>query len=110
MITASEHKVLQLAKKVFEHFTHDALPFARKIITMERELAKDQDNSVTIPVTLPPTPMSKNNEPVVSRPSDDVQTKPVAEVISIRIAGSLNHPRMRPVENVAAEQFEEVPY
>ncbi len=30
MITESEQKALQLAKKVFEHFTHDALPIARE--------------------------------------------------------------------------------
>lgn len=38
MITESEQKALQLAKKVFEHFTHDALPIAREIIAMELEL------------------------------------------------------------------------
>ena len=38
MITESEKKVLQLAKKVFEHFTHDALPIVREIIAMELEL------------------------------------------------------------------------
>jgi hypothetical protein len=32
MITDYEKKVLQLAKKVFEHFTHDALPIAREIL------------------------------------------------------------------------------
>ena len=38
MITETEQKALQLAKKVFEHFTHDALPIAREIIAMELEL------------------------------------------------------------------------
>jgi len=37
MITDSEKKALQLAKKVFEHFTHDALPIAREILAMEQE-------------------------------------------------------------------------
>jgi len=30
MITESEKKALQLAKRVFEHFTHDAMPFSGK--------------------------------------------------------------------------------
>ena len=40
MITEREKKALQLAKKVFEHFTHDALPIAREIIAMELELGE----------------------------------------------------------------------
>ncbi len=42
MITETEKKALQLAKKVFEHFTHDALPIAREIIAMELELGESQ--------------------------------------------------------------------
>ena len=38
MITENEQKALQLAKKVFEHFTRDALPIAREIIAMEHEM------------------------------------------------------------------------
>ena len=40
MITETETKALQLAKKVFEHFTHDALPIAREILAMELELGE----------------------------------------------------------------------
>ena len=40
MMTENESKALQLAKKVFEHFTHDALPIAREIIAMERDLGQ----------------------------------------------------------------------
>lgn len=40
MITENEQKALQLAKKVFEHFTHDALPIAREIIAMELEMGQ----------------------------------------------------------------------
>ena len=40
MITETEKKALQLAKKVFEHFTHDPLPIAREIIAMELELGQ----------------------------------------------------------------------
>ena len=44
MITETEQNALQLAKKVFEHFTHDALPIAREIIAMEQELGQSPVN------------------------------------------------------------------
>ena len=44
MITETEQRALQLAKKVFEHFTHDALPIAREIIAMELELGQSPIN------------------------------------------------------------------
>ena len=40
MITENEKKALLLAKKVFEHFTQDALPIAREIIAMEHDLGE----------------------------------------------------------------------
>jgi len=52
MITESEKKALHLAKKVFEHFTHDALPIAREIIAMEHELGEP---------------------PIIGQPSDEVK-------------------------------------
>ena len=44
MITETEKRALQLAKKVFEHFTHDALPIAREILAMENELGQSPSN------------------------------------------------------------------
>ncbi len=44
MITDGEKRALQLAKKVFEHFTHDALPIAREILAMELELREPPVN------------------------------------------------------------------
>ena len=58
MITESEKKALQLAKKVFEHFTHDALLIAREIIAMELELGEPQ---------------------VIVEPSDDVKRTDVID-------------------------------
>ena len=46
MITENEKKALQMAKKVFEHFTHDALPIAREIIAMELELGEAPINEL----------------------------------------------------------------
>jgi len=40
MITEREKRALQLAKRVFEHFTHDVLPIAREIIAMELEMGE----------------------------------------------------------------------
>lgn len=40
MITETEKNELQLAKKVFEHFTHDAFAMAREIIAMERDMGE----------------------------------------------------------------------
>ena len=49
MCTENERNVLQLAKKVFEHFTHDALPIAREIIAMEQQLGELPANGEEIP-------------------------------------------------------------
>ena len=38
MITETEKRALQLAKKVFEHFTQDSLPIAREILALELDL------------------------------------------------------------------------
>lgn len=45
MKTERELDALQLAKKVFEHFTHDALPIAREIIAMELEMGQIPSDS-----------------------------------------------------------------
>ena len=56
MITETEQKALQLAKKVFEHFTHDALPIAREIIAMELELEQSPVSGESpdgVPLSIP---------------------------------------------------------
>jgi hypothetical protein len=56
MITENEQRALQLAKKVFEHFTHDALPIAREIIAMELELEQSPINGESpdgVPLSIP---------------------------------------------------------
>jgi hypothetical protein len=40
MIKEAENNALQLAKRVFEHFTNDALPIAREIIAIELEMGQ----------------------------------------------------------------------
>ena len=110
MITEREKRALQIAKNTFEHYTHDALEIAKQIIALEREMSEDQDKPVTIPVTLQPAPLAKNNDSIVV-PATIVGTpKPVAEINSIRIAGPLNNPLMQQPEQSAKREFEEVPY
>ena len=46
MITETETKALQLAKKVFEHFTHDALPIAKEILALGFEINQGPNGKV----------------------------------------------------------------
>jgi hypothetical protein len=82
MITENEQKVLQLAKKVFEHFTHDALAIAREIIAMERELKESPVNEESLndfPISDisaiglddPSQPVKYLNEELVYQQQDD---------------------------------------
>jgi hypothetical protein len=82
MITENEQKALQLAKKVFEHFTHDALPIAREIIAMELELKESPANEESLndfPVADisaiglddPSQPVKHLNEELVYQQQDD---------------------------------------
>jgi hypothetical protein len=90
MTTEREKTAIQLAKKVFEHFTHDALPIAREIIAMELELKESPDEGESIigvtftdvhdfPVTDisaiglddPAQPVKHLNEELVSQQQDD---------------------------------------
>jgi len=50
MTTETEKNALQLAKRVFEHFTHDALPIAREIITMENNMGESPVNEEPKPI------------------------------------------------------------
>jgi hypothetical protein len=110
MITESEQNALQLAKKVFEHFTHDALPIAREIIAMELELAVDHDLQVTIPVTMSPEPNTKPRESIGLPAIEILQAKPLDEMNSIRIAGPLKSERMQAEEQPEKRGFEELPF
>lgn len=95
---------------MFEHFTHDALPIAREIIAMEREMGEYQEKEVTIPLNPLPTAEEKSNEPKVLPVATDIQPKQKAEVKSIRVAGPLNYARDQTVEQTEKREYEEVPY
>ena len=55
MLSETEKRAIQLAKKVFEHFTSDALPLAKEILALEEELNKvaDQGPSGAVKQPLP---------------------------------------------------------
>jgi len=55
MIPDNEQRALQLAKRVFEHFTKDALLIARDILAMEKEFGNIQENETSI--SLVPMPI-----------------------------------------------------
>ena len=51
MKTENQMKALDLAKKVFEHFTRDALPLAREIIAIENVGQQDGDSAIDFPTS-----------------------------------------------------------
>ena len=51
MKTENEQKALQLAKRVFDHFTRDALPLAREIIAIENEGQQSGDSDIDFPTS-----------------------------------------------------------
>ena len=74
MITESEKKALHLAKKVFEHFTHDALPIAREIIAMELELGESAINE---------EPTDESAKPILEVTKPDVNDFPDDDILGL---------------------------
>jgi len=92
MITETENNALQLAKRVFEHFTHDALQIAREIIAMENELGQTHVCSEEVNAAANPIPPVKKT---------DVSSFPVSE-ISIAGLGTDNDPA-QPIKHLSQE-------
>ena len=78
MITETEKRALQLAKRVFEHFTHDSLPIAREIIAMEHEFGQSPMNGKATSGTLNDFPVAEPT-PVDIMAKDD-PAQPVREL------------------------------
>lgn len=109
MITDNEKKALLLAKKVFEHFTHEALSIAREIIDMENDLHQDLENAVTIPLLQPGAAFMPEATAVLTM-ENTIMPKPASETASIRVAGPLGYARVQTAEKVAEKVYEESPY
>jgi hypothetical protein len=93
MISETERNALDLAKRVFEHFTHDALPIAREIIAMEQSLGLMQIDSPTVDFI--PEPLRDVTTADQSPVSDDEVTFPVEPIIPSEIL----HQDYSPVSN-----------
>ena len=77
MISHREKSALQLAKKVFEQCTHDALPIAREIIAMELELGvTDEPTGQEIP------PILKIKKPDEQPINELLNDFPVSDIVS----------------------------
>ncbi len=73
MITDTERRALQLAKKVFEHFTHDALPIAREILAMENELGQSPLNGKVTASALNNFPVAEPSQIAIATIEDPAQ-------------------------------------
>ena len=82
MITESEKNALQLAKRVFEHFTHDSLAIAREILAMENKMGE--------------APINGELKPILEVTKPDVNDFPDADIIG------LNDPA-QPVKHLSDE-------
>ena len=81
MITENEKRALQLAKRVFEHFTHDALPIAREILAMELELGQSPINGKQVNgAAIPILEVEKTDGITLKGPLDDF---PISEISAI---------------------------
>ena len=99
MITETEQKALQLAKKVFEHFTHDALPIAREIIAMELELGESPVNVEQMNEVSESIPEIKKTD---GQPIDELLNDfPVSDLSIIDLG--VNNDSNQPVNNLCEE-------
>jgi hypothetical protein len=81
MTTEREKKALKLAKKVFEHFTHDALPIAREILAMEIELGQSPVNGEPLNEVVIPIPdVTKKDGIPVTGPLNDFPDSDISAI------------------------------
>ena len=78
MITETEKRALQLAKRVFEHFTHDSLPIAKEIIAMEHDLRQSPINRNTTSGAMNNFPVAEPSPIAIATIEDPAQ--PVREL------------------------------
>ncbi|MEI7980499.1 MAG: hypothetical protein WCI71_02530 [Bacteroidota bacterium] len=110
MKTESEQHALQLAKKVFEHFTHDSLAIAREIIALEQESEEDQNSSVTIPVSFQPVAELQNTDNIIVKKNPHWQQNPAMKSNCIRVAEPTYQSRTEQAREISNVEYEEVPY
>ena len=91
MITETEQRALQLAKKVFEHFTHDALPIAREILALEEELGKVSTETAPVAVQPPVNGVKPTSGNAVPKPVSTIRVAPQALNLPAGIMMEANH-------------------
>lgn len=79
MVTEREKRALQLAKRAYGYFTHEALNIAKEIIALEQELDAELSDAVVIPVSpsstgVPDTATGTPVRPLVEKPVIDPKT------------------------------------
>ena len=108
MATEREKRALQLAKRAYGHFTHEALNIAKEIISLERELEAEVSDPVAIPVTQPVSDNSKTVNDL--QPNTSVDSKPIIDPKTLRIMRP-PYPGTRVTDEQALEpSFEDRPY
>jgi hypothetical protein len=109
MITENEKKALQLAKKVFEHFTHDALPIAREIIVMEHELEQPQVNGKPSRRVSQAIPEIKNMDGQLN--NESVNGFPVSDISVIGLVDDVpEQPDTYPKEELVNQSEDQLPF
>ena len=108
MVTERERRALQLAKRAYGHFTHEALNIAKEIIALERELETEVSDAVVIPLTQPAPNSSKSVNDL--QPNTSVDSNPVIDPKTLRIMRP-PYPGTRVTDEQALEpELEERPY
>lgn len=107
MVTEREKKALQLAKRAYGYFTHEALNIAKEIIALEQEMETDLSDAVVIPVS---QQHSTATEPVHDLQPKRLDDKPVIDPKTLRILRP-PYPGTRVTDEQAiAPELDERPY
>lgn len=98
MTTENQRQALDLAKRIFEHFTRDALPLAREILAMERQLESNESDE---PKSL--TDLLSPQEPTTTIGARS--GNPFEDLPSNYNPGSYNHPRAEKIATSTETDF-----
>jgi len=107
MVTEREKRALQLAKRAYGYFTHEALNIAKEIIALEQELDAELSDAVVIPVSQPPTGEPDTTPGTPVRP---VIEKPVIDPKTLRILRPPYPGTQVTDEQAIAPELDERPY
>lgn len=111
MLTENESKALQLAKRVFDHFTKDALPFAREILALEHALGLTPVNGFAHNGHAAPIHEIEKSDGL---PADvgNLTTFPLTDITSLgpKESNSLAHPVYRQERELVHNPEDDLPF